>query len=107
MGDNLPVWSLGTNVYPLLVTVGGSFVCALLNDTGVSCAGSNAYGQLGGPSLETNTLAVLPPPYVDLGSGVVVSDVAAGGYHACAIFHNFTLKCWGDNTYGLWSYRVL
>ena len=42
-------------------------------------------------------------PYVDLGSYTVAS-IATGHSHACAVFENGRLKCWGWNAAGQLGY---
>ena len=39
-------------------------------------------------------------PYVDLGSGFTVSQIACGNWHTCALSTNHTVKCWGANSGG-------
>jgi len=47
MGDALPAVDLGTNRYPIAVTCGEAFACALLDDTSVKCWGAANNGRLG------------------------------------------------------------
>ena len=35
-------------------------------------------------------------PTVDLGSGAVVTSVALGARHACAVIAEGQVKCWGE-----------
>lgn len=48
----------------------------------------------GGPFVLHPAGATVNPPLSD------VEQVAAGGYHTCALVDGTTVKCWGDNGYG-------
>ena len=104
MGDNLPPVSLGTGRLAKQIAVGYFHTCALLNDETVKCWGSNTLGQLGlGHTSQVGDEAGemgdnLPP--VSLGTGRLAKQIAAGGYHTCALLDDDTLKCWGSNTLG-------
>eukprot|EP00959_Pyramimonas_sp_CCMP1952_P352992 7395287-Pyramimonas_sp.AAC.1 len=39
-------------------------------------------------------------PYVDLGTGRTATMLNAGWEHVCAVLDNYSVKCWGQNTYG-------
>lgn len=103
MGDALPTVDLGSNAIVAAVSAGGSHTCALLQDSGVKCWGSNGAGVLGqGDSmprgLEGTMGDALAP--VNLGMGKVVVYVASGAFYNCAILDDATLKCWGRNYVG-------
>ena len=77
------------------IAVGGGyvpdFVCVLQTDTGVSCAGGNAQGELGDRTTTSTTSAVAV-------SGVGgVTALVAGWDFACALESSGTVKCWGNN----------
>jgi alpha-tubulin suppressor-like RCC1 family protein len=74
---------------------GGFFTCAIVSDNTVQCWGRNQDGQLGNG--DSTTDVALPAPVQGLGP---VADFAAGGYHACAIMSDRTVKCWGRNVRG-------
>ena len=74
---------------------GGFFTCAIVSDSTVQCWGRNQDGQLGNG--DSTTDVPLPAPVQGLGP---VADFAAGGYHACAIMSDRTVKCWGRNVRG-------
>jgi alpha-tubulin suppressor-like RCC1 family protein len=76
-----------------VISEGYNFSCALSDGT-VQCWGSNWSGQLGdGTLVDRNT------PVAVLGiSGV--TDLAAGGDHACALMADATVDCWGKNGSG-------
>ena len=70
----------------------------LLNDNTVQCWGYNADGQLGlGDDRSDKTT---PVNVANFGSGRVVKSIALGGFHACAILDDGSVKCWGRNSAG-------
>jgi hypothetical protein len=66
-----------------------------VSDSTVQCWGRNQDGQLGNG--DSTTDVPLPAPVQGLGP---VADFAAGGYHACAIMSDRSVKCWGRNVRG-------
>jgi alpha-tubulin suppressor-like RCC1 family protein len=101
MGASLPTIDLGSGRTVVDLAIGGSFACALLDGGQVKCWGGNTFGQLG--LGDTSPRGALPNqmgdklPVVNLGQGRVVTSLAAGTYHSCAIFDDGKVKCWGDN----------
>ena len=104
MGDALPAVDLGAGRTALQVSAGGFHTCALLDNLTVKCWGRNDRGQLGlgdtanrgdGPGEMGNSL-----PAVALGAGLTVDTLAMGELHACALFTNHTVKCWGFGAFG-------
>ena len=78
------------------VTAGEYHVCALLNDGSAKCWGYGYNGMLGnGSTASRNT-----PVSVNLGQGVSVKVLKAGGSRTCAILSDDTLRCWGANNKG-------
>lgn len=74
---------------------GFKFVCALLVDGRVACAGANTAGQLGNgtnTSSSTPVIVRMTGANADL-DGVV--QLAAGDTHACALRHDGQVYCWG------------
>lgn len=104
MGDNLPTVSLGQGQSASAIAAGVAHSCALLAGA-VKCWGKNEFGQLGAGVAEDflgdepDELGDLLQP-VDLGRDGKVTQLAAGGNHACAILGDGSLKCWGNNDYG-------
>ncbi|MEO6601092.1 MAG: hypothetical protein ABIQ16_14525 [Polyangiaceae bacterium] len=75
---------------------GARHVCGLVAEGQVACWGENSAGQLGVNSTEQYPTAqptVVPglPPAV---------QVAAGTFASCAVLHDGTVQCWGDNWTG-------
>lgn len=83
-----------TNSGATSVAVGGSHVCAVLNDA-AWCWGANGNGQLGDSG---NIQSLVPEPVTGLGSGV--ASVSAGENHSCALTTAKSILCWGDNSAG-------
>ena len=77
------------------ISAGDTFACAI-KDGGVYCWGTNNGAQLG---LGTVDYQAHPTPTLipSLSSGV--TEIAAGGAHACAIQYG-VVKCWGQNGNG-------
>ncbi|MCA9696139.1 MAG: hypothetical protein KC431_01355, partial [Myxococcales bacterium] len=106
LGDDEPANALGT------VDVGGVVEamalsdrnsCALLEGGSVRCWGAhtNVLGQETGEAIGDDEAPSSVAP-LDLGGPAVA--IAAGGYHACAILEDQTLRCWGYNFDGQLGY---
>lgn len=80
------------------LSAGLAHTCAVMSDKSVQCWGGNEEGQLGYGDLINRS----EPPQlaVPLQSERAVASLSAGRLHACVIFDDATLKCWGSNTYG-------
>ena len=94
---------LGQGRTAVAVSVGGSHVCAILDNGDLKCWGSDAYGQLGDGGATHNGYTMTTQPSstpVDLGQGRTAVAVSAGNSHTCAILDNGDLKCWGWDRYG-------
>lgn len=74
---------------------GLSFTCAVTTSGGVSCYGTNNYGQLGNGTTTSNTL---PGDVPTLSSGITA--LTAGRAYACALTSSGAVLCWGENTFG-------
>ena len=99
MGDDLQPIKLGTGRRVQKLACGKFHTCALLDDGFTKCWGRNSAGQLGqgnsqqiggGASEMGDHLAS-----IDLGSGRIAVDIAAGGTQSCAILDDGSAKCWG------------
>ncbi len=86
------------------LVAGAWHTCALLDTGNVRCWGHNGYGQLGYNLATNQNVGDDEPAYwfkdVDLGDGVLVKDIVAGGNHTCAITTNNKVRCWGYNYHG-------
>ncbi len=104
MGVALPTVLLASGDNPITVMTGGNFSCALLGGGAVKCWGQNDSGQLGrGTTTAVGVSAaqmVDALTAIDLGTGLVAVELAAGASHACARFDNGSMKCWGRNQVG-------
>ncbi|CAM9579206.1 unnamed protein product [Ectocarpus sp. 6 AP-2014] len=109
MGDKLPVLDLGTGVAVESIALAGSHACAVLADGKLKCWGENEGGQLGlGDTLTRgNATGQMGDnlPFVDLGDEVLVSSVALGAKHTCAVVGDGDVKCWGNNDGGQLGYE--
>ncbi len=93
--SSVPVSITGLNSVQAVIAGGGSnHVCALLKNGGVSCWGSNAYGQLGNNS-DQNSFT----PVAVQGLSAVAS-LALGASHTCALQTNGQVSCWGQDSFG-------
>ena len=92
-GSPVDVIGLGGEVS--MISMGGSFACALLEDGRVQCWGNNRIGQCGDG---TQTMGLSPSYVFGLESGV--ESVTAGWSHTCAVTTDGVAKCWGNNGYG-------
>jgi alpha-tubulin suppressor-like RCC1 family protein len=94
------IQTMPTNVAGLkgvrAIAAGGGHTCALTSEGRVKCWGHNYYGQLGAEAVfASNT-----PVDVRGLDGVVVTDLAAGSVHTCALTRDGEVKCWGGNDSG-------
>ena len=117
MGDNLPEISLGSGRTAKAIYATGFndyFTCAILDNGGVKCWGSNDKGQLGqGTTTSIGDAAGqmgdnLPIVSLTDGSGNPLTAVAITAFThsasdnsaACALLSNGKIKCWGGNGNG-------
>lgn len=104
MGDALPALDLGTGRTILQISTAYTHACARLDDGHVKCWGSNNSGQLGqGDNVNRGSAAGQMGnnlPAVDLGTGKIVTQVAAAGEFSCALLNDGMVKCWGMNDNG-------
>ena len=76
------------------IDAGGQFVCAIV-DGGLKCWGNGVGGTLGNGG---NTDSSTPVNVSGLASGV--TGVSAGGFHACALVSDTSVRCWGEGNEG-------
>jgi alpha-tubulin suppressor-like RCC1 family protein len=100
MGDALPRVNLGGAATS--IAIGGGHSCALLEDGGLKCWGSAAFGQLGTDDANDrgDDLAEMGAALSEIDLRAPVRAVAAGGSSTCALLTNGSVKCWGSNQAG-------
>ena len=76
------------------IATGWDHTCALMEDSTVSCWGSNSFGQLGDG---TNRSASAPVKTADISDATAIT---AGWDHACALRRDGSIYCWGNNLDG-------
>lgn len=104
MGSNLPFVELGTGRTARKISCGSYYTCALLDNKRVKCWGQNNLGQLGYGNTMTYGFSSAQMgdnlPYVNVGTGRTVEDLATGANHTCVVLDNNNVKCWGNNNFG-------
>ena len=90
------------------IHAGHFFNCAIFTSGRIKCWGANFYGQLGlGNQLiygdQANEMGY-SLPYVDLGQGEKVKQLASTEYTNCALLESNKVKCWGEGEDGLLGY---
>lgn len=104
MGASLPAVASGVDE----VAAGDTFTCARFTNDTVRCWGrAQSTGVLGQESSETlgdeasETVLMIPPiDFGDAGTVGTPTGLSAGGSHACALFSDNGVRCWGANTQG-------
>ena len=98
--EQTPHWvDLGTGLTADSVAFGNHYGCAVLNDGSLKCWGRNDQGELGdGTTTDRNT-----PVAISLGTGRTAKAIAVHNAHTCAILDDDSVKCWGDDTWGIWA----
>ena len=86
------------------IATGGDHTCALLDTGAVRCWGSGLFGRLG----YGNTNAIgddeTPASAGDVDVGGVVTQIATGGDHTCALLDTGAVRCWGIGGLGALGY---
>jgi len=114
MGTALPVLDPGGGRTIAAVRGGFHFLCLILDDRTIKCAGYNAQGQLGRGDCGDwggqagQVWASLP--VINLGKNgqgqpvrlrtATLESVAVGNSHVCVVLEDDRVKCWGSNTEG-------
>lgn len=93
------------------VTAGAHHSCGVRDDGVAWCWGDNSAGQCGGTNYSPYGPSVALLDALDLGAGVKIRQISAGGTHTCAVLDPATvpsgssnLKCWGGNQKGQLGY---
>ena len=100
MGDALPPVDLGAGLRATAVSAGKAQICAQLDGGRIKCWGDNSDGLgLGDKQTRGDQPGEMGDalPFVELGTGALVSRLICGGTHTCALLTDGRLKCWGDN----------
>jgi cysteine-rich repeat protein len=104
--DELPsaVGPVATGGTVVQLATGLHHTCALLDTAEVRCWGSSAEGQLGYGTTESfgDDEPASAAGIVDTGGAVV--QLAAGGFHTCALLDGGAVRCWGRGLQGQLGY---
>lgn len=82
------------------VTAGSSHTCVLLDSGAVRCWGRGRHGQLGYATITTIGDDETPGSRFGVELGGVITQVAAGRAHTCALRRAGAVHCWGDGAAG-------
>jgi alpha-tubulin suppressor-like RCC1 family protein len=96
--SNIPVAvsGLGGSNPVLAIAAGNQQACAVLQSLQVDCWGSNGVGQLGNPSITTDSLTpVAVSGFTSEGSSISTNP---NGLSVCGLNSSGQAYCWGDNT---------
>lgn len=100
-GESTVGVDLGVGRTAKAVSVGASFMCAVLDTGAVRCAGRSNYGQMAqGDTASIGDGGGETTVPVDLGAGRTATAITTGNFHACAVLDNGTMRCWGRNQRG-------
>ncbi len=104
----LPDLAFGAGVRPTAFSMGDTFACAALSDGGTRCWGSNEAGELGygDTTIRGLNAATVPAslPSIPLPAGRTIRSLGLGTSHACALFDDASVRCWGRNASGQLGY---
>ncbi|RYZ53477.1 MAG: hypothetical protein EOP07_17745, partial [Proteobacteria bacterium] len=91
--------NLGTGRKAKHLSVGPRVNCAILDNDTAKCWGFNDYGVLGlGDTINRTSPDTNP---INFGAGRVPVDIKVGYVHACAVYANGEMSCWGINDSGV------
>lgn len=79
------------------LAIGGSHMCAILDNKSVMCMGDGEHGQLGNNDTTEQSLPVYTSSF---GRGRTAEALTSGFSHTCAILDNGNLTCWGKGSEG-------
>ncbi|MEK6705535.1 MAG: chromosome condensation regulator, partial [Bdellovibrionota bacterium] len=86
------------------ITAGYVHACALLSSGKVRCWGYGGLGELGYGNTNNIGDNETPASAGDINVGGDVIQIAAGGYHTCALLSAGNIRCWGRSNYGQLGY---
>lgn len=101
-GDGFVCSRSGT--YIAQVVAGERHTCVRISDGTVRCWGANQRGQLGLGSTQTIGDDELPSSASDVQVGGVVTQLAIGRHHTCALLDTGAVRCWGYGGLGQLGY---
>ncbi|MCL2174355.1 IPT/TIG domain-containing protein, partial [Candidatus Saccharibacteria bacterium] len=81
------------------ISTGGYHTCGIATNNQVYCWGQNDYGQLGDGTLNNKSTPVAVNTAGVL-NGKIITQIAAGDFHTCALDSTGKAYCWGQNTNG-------
>lgn len=99
ISSDVPVMVVGLESGVKAVSVGDASSCALMNDGGVMCWGSNGNGQLGGGASQASAMPTSSVPVAVPGIDNAKA-LAIGNLHGCVLTTTSDVKCWGSNASG-------
>ncbi|MFO8070936.1 MAG: hypothetical protein R6V85_03580, partial [Polyangia bacterium] len=102
--DYQPISSIGFGEQVIQASTGYHHRCVLLEGGDVYCWGCNYLGQLGYGHTDFVAAAQVPDQVGPVELGEPAVQVAAGGYHSCAILEGGDVVCWGWGQYGRLGY---
>jgi cysteine-rich repeat protein len=86
------------------VAIGFDHTCALLTSGAVRCWGRGRFGQLGYGNENDVGDDESPASAGDVDVGGPVKQIAASGYHTCALLASGGVRCWGMGEWGELGY---
>ncbi len=103
--DDLCSETCQANIIPTTLAAGGDHVCALVvdetSDARVSrCWGRGLEGQLDGATFENIGDDEMSTDARAIELDGAVKQVAAGGFHTCALLESGCIRCWGQDSEG-------
>lgn len=110
IGDNETLENLADVSLPgpvRKIAAGDLHTCVHLENGAMRCWGNNSYSQLGygfGNTNHGDQSGEFPLQLADIAVGAVVTDIAVGHRHTCALLSNGALKCWGYGANGRLGY---
>ena len=100
-GEAPSMYSVDVGGTVVELVAGQRHTCVLLQDGVVRCWGSGKYGQIGLGN--THSIGDQPgesPALYSVDVGGVVTGLAAGAQHTCALMQDKTIRCWGRGDSG-------
>ena len=83
------------------IAAGSTHACALLEGGGVRCWGANLWGELGYGHESTIGDNETPDMSDPVNAGGIVTQIAVGGVHTCALLETKDMRCWGSAAVGV------